>query len=192
MIDASRKDKALVIEILSTSFKDNKSVNYLVKQDRWHLERIRLLMDYAFEECMEFGRVVISEDRNACALILFKDRKHFSFKSLFRNLKLVFRVMGLANLFRVLRKERKINLVHQNVKDKHLIYYLWFIGVNTGFQGKGTGTRLLQELLSESRAIGRTMLLETSTVKNLPFYQKNGLKVYHQLEVGYPIYMLKY
>ena len=192
MIDASRKDKPLVIDILSTSFEDNKSVNYLVKQDRWRLKRIRLLMDYAFEECMEFGRVVISEDRNACALILFKDRKHFSFKSLFRNLKLVFRVMGMANLFRILRKERKIGLAHQTVKDKHLIYYLWFIGVYTSLQCKGTGTRLLQELLSESKAVGRTVLLETSTAKNLSFYQKNGLKVYHELDVSYPIYMLKY
>lgn len=192
MVDASRKDKALIIDILSTSFKDNKSVNYLVKQDRWHLKRIQLLMDYAFEECMEFGRAVISEDGHACALILFKDRKHFSFKSFFRNLKLVFRVMGMSNLSKVLRKEQKINLAHQTVKDKHLIYYLWFIGVHTELQGKGTGTRLLQELLSESKAVGRTLLLETSTAKNLPFYQKNGLKVYHELNVGYPIYMLKY
>jgi GNAT superfamily N-acetyltransferase len=191
MRDALPKDKARVISILGNSFEHNKSVNHLVKQDQWYLERIRLLMDYAFEECMEFGRVVISEDRSACALILFKDKKKINLRSIFRDLRLIFSVIGFSNIRQVRRKEKKLKIAQQAGLCDKPVYYLWFIGVHANFQGRGAGTKLLSELILESRTLRRAMLLETSTESNLRFYEKAGLKVYHQLDVGYPVYMLK-
>lgn len=78
MTNALPKDKNLVVDILTASFHDNKSVNYLIPNDSKRVERIRYLMDYSFEVCQLFGKVVISEDRNACALILYPDQKNFT------------------------------------------------------------------------------------------------------------------
>ncbi|MEE1943738.1 GNAT family N-acetyltransferase [Pedobacter sp. KR3-3] len=192
MISASIQDKARVVEILSTSFDQNKSVNQLVKQDGRRLQRIRMLMEYAFDECMEFGQVIISKNRDCCALVLFDERKRFSFRSLFRDLKLTFFISGLGNIGRVVAKEKMVKLAHQELTQGKPAYHLWFIGVDPSVQGQGEGSHLLTSLLAESKALGRLLLLETSTEKNLPFYAKFGLKIYKEIDAGYPIYLLSY
>jgi hypothetical protein len=60
MIQAAYKDKYLVVDILTKAFDSNKSVNYVVKQDRKREKRIRKLMDYSFELCWESGEVYLS------------------------------------------------------------------------------------------------------------------------------------
>lgn len=192
MISASIQDKARVVEILSASFDQNKSVNQLVKQDGRRLQRIKMLMGYAFDECMEFGQVVISKDRDCCALVLFDERKHFSFRSLFRDLKLTLFIAGLGNIGRVMAKEKMVKQAHQELAQGKPTYHLWFIGVDPSVQGQGEGSHLLTALLAESKALGRLLLLETSTEKNLPFYAKFGLKIYKEIDAGYPIYLLSY
>ncbi len=70
MIRADYKDKELIVDILTNSFNDNKSVNYIIKQDDKRLQRIRNLMDYSIEVCYEFGDVFLSNDKTGCALIV--------------------------------------------------------------------------------------------------------------------------
>ena len=71
MKKASYGEKNLIIDILTQSFDTNQSVNYIVNQDRKRLSRIRALMDYSFEVCTLFGEVFISDDKKACALIMY-------------------------------------------------------------------------------------------------------------------------
>ena len=80
MVKAKQTDKNLVADILTKSFENNQSVNYIAKQDEKRLTRIRSLMDYSFEVCYKFGDVFLSEDRKACALILYPDKKKTTFK----------------------------------------------------------------------------------------------------------------
>jgi hypothetical protein len=42
-------EKSHVVDILAHSFIDNKSVNYIVKQDSKSFNRVRALMDYSFK-----------------------------------------------------------------------------------------------------------------------------------------------
>jgi hypothetical protein len=120
---ASNADKFRVVSILSIAFAENKSVLNLVGNRRVGKDKsIRALMAYAFEECMEFGRVYLTEDGKACALV---------------------------------------------------------------------GKVLLQELLEDSRSLGRHLLLETSTERSRSFYLANGLHEYAQLDVGYPLYCFR-
>lgn len=84
-------------------------------------------------------------------------------------------------------RESKINKLH----PKTPIYYLWFIGVNPSEQNKGIGTKLLQEVINEGRSKGRPIYLETSTLKNIPWYEKFGFIVYDKLDFGYDLYCMK-
>lgn len=192
MISASTQDKARVIEILSTSFDRNKSVNHLVKQDGRRLQRIKMLMEYAFDECMEFGQVLLSKNRNCCALVLFDERKRFSFRSLFRDLKFMLFISGIGNVGRIMAKEKMVKQAHRELTKGKPAYHLWFIGVDPSVQGQGEGSYLLTAILAESKALGRLLLLETSTEKNLPFYTKFGMKMYKKIDAGYLIYLLSY
>jgi hypothetical protein len=77
MRKADTSDKPVILDILTKSFDANNSVNYVVKQDQNRVDRIRNLMDYSFNVCNEFGEVWMSNNHQACALILFPDKNVF-------------------------------------------------------------------------------------------------------------------
>jgi len=180
-------DKKIVIDILTKSFDTNQSVNFIIKQDQNRIHRIRALMDYSFDMCFSFGEVFLSDDKNACALILFPDKKRTTIKSIIWDIKLIWNSVGVANIGKALKRESEIKKLHPD----ELMYYLWFIGVNPDSQHKGIGTRLLNDISEDSTLTNRSIFLETSTVRNLPWYKKNGFKIYHELELGYKLHFLK-
>lgn len=188
MLKAANEDKDWIIETLTKSFIDNKSVNYIVKQDAKKEKRIQALMAYSFDLCKLFGEVYVSEDKNACALILLPDQKKTTLKTLLLDIQLAFSAIGISNIGKAMQREAIIRQQH----PAGLLYYLWFIGVAPSNQGKGIGNKLLQSVIIESISQERTICLETSTSKNIPWYQKNGFTLYNELDVGYPLYCIKY
>ncbi len=81
MIKVDSEYKNLIVAMLTDAFKDNQSVTYLVQQDEKRLKRISALMDYSFETCTDFGEAWVSENHQACALILFPHLKNNSDQS---------------------------------------------------------------------------------------------------------------
>ncbi len=187
MKNAEYSDKELVVDILTDSFETNKSVNYIIKQDSKRKNRIRALMDYSFEVCKEFGDVYLSDDKKACALVLFPDKKKTTLKSIQLDLKLILSSVGLSNIKKTLERESLIKK-HQ---PKDTMYYLWFIGVDPKHQNSGIGTTLLNEVIKDSESKKRPIYLETSTMKNLPWYKKFGFDVYNELDLSYKLFFLK-
>ncbi len=184
---AAAHQKTLVVDILSKSFDDNKSVNFVVKQDYIRKERIRRLMEYSFNVCHAFGKVLISDDEQACALILLPDSKHTTLNALLWDAKLALTVIGLNRISSVLGREAKIKSFH----PKEPFSYLWFIGVIPELQNKGKGSLLLNEIIQESEQNKRPIYLETSVDRNLPWYKKYGFEIFQSLELTYKLYMLR-
>jgi GNAT superfamily N-acetyltransferase len=187
VIRAKHSDKQLVVDILANSFADNKSVNYIIKQDEKQQQRIHSLMSYSFEVCMLYGDVYLSDDGKGCVLVLLPDRKKSTLKTTLLDLQLIFSATGLGNVKKAMSRENRIKAEH----PKNLLYYLWFIGVNDAEQGKGIGSKLLQEIIQQGQSLQRTICLETSTLKNLPWYQKHGFEIYKEMDFGYTLYFLK-
>ena len=186
MIRAEYKDKARIVDILASSFDDNKSVNYIVKQDRKRAQRMRKLMEYSFDVCYLFGDVFLTDDKKGCALIVLPDQKKTNLKSILLDAKLAISCVGLSNIKKAMDRESKINKIH----PKGLMYYLWFIGVDPKEQNKGIGSRLLKEVIEEGASKKRPIYLETSTLKNLPWYEKFGFTIYNKLDFGYELFCL--
>jgi ribosomal protein S18 acetylase RimI-like enzyme len=180
-------DRSIVLDILTRAFDDNQSVNYVVKQDQNRGDRIRRLMDYSFNVCHEFGEVWISDDQQACALILFPDKKRSSFRTLLWDLKLALSVIGFDRVSAVLKREALIKSNH----PKEPIAYLWFIGVNPKLHGKGIGSAFIQEVIKECERKKRPIYLETSMERNLPFYKKFGFVIFQSLQLTYTLYQLR-
>jgi GNAT superfamily N-acetyltransferase len=187
MVRANLNDRKLVTEILSGSFNDNKSVNYLLPQDSRRHARLQKFMEYSFDVCHRFGDVFLSEDRKGCALILIPDKKKTTIPSILFDLKFIFQAIGLSNVKKAISRESEIKKHH----PKEPLYYLWFIGVKENEQSKGIGSKLLSEVIEEGRQQNRTVCLETSTVKNLPWYQKFGFEIYKEIDFGYTLYCMK-
>ncbi len=186
MRKANYHDKELVVDILTQSFESNQSVNYVVKQDRKRIRRIRALMDYSFEVCKLFGDVFISDDGKACALIMYPDKKKPSLKAIMLDIKLIIQCIGIKNIKKTLNREALI----KKIQPKKQMTYLWFIGVKPEDQNKGFGSNLLQTMIEYSNQNSRPVYLETSTVRNLPWYKRFGFEVYSEQNLSYRLYFL--
>jgi ribosomal protein S18 acetylase RimI-like enzyme len=178
---------ALVVELLTRSFKDNQSVNYIIRQDGKSEQRIRALMDYSFKVCLMFGDVWLSADRKACALVLYPHQKKITFKSVWLDLKLIVKAIGISGIGKTLNREAEI----KKLQPKEPMAYLWFIGVNPLDQHQGKGGKLLWEVITNAGKQGLPVYLETSTLRNLPWYEYFGFQIYGQLDLGYELYFLK-
>ena len=75
---AQHIDRATIVDILVNSFRDNKSVNYIIQQDSKKELRLRRLMEYSHDVCKLYGDVFITEDKASCALIVKPDKKRTS------------------------------------------------------------------------------------------------------------------
>lgn len=184
---AGAHQKTLIVDILSKSFDDNKSVNYVVKQDAKRKQRIGGLMEYSFNVCHAFGEVWISDDEQACALILLPDKKQTTLNALLWDAKLALSVIGFNRVGTVLGRETKIKSFH----PKEPFSYLWFIGVTPELQNRGKGSLLLDEIIQESQRSKRPIYLETSVERNLPWYQNHGFEIFHSLNLTYTLYLLR-
>jgi hypothetical protein len=187
MIRANYRDKNAIVGILTSSFADNKSVNYIIKQDSKRVRRIRKLMEYSFDVCYLFGDVFLSDDKKGCALILLPDKKKTNLKSIFLDIKLITSCIGLSNIKKAMDRESKI----KKLQSKESMYYLWFIGVDPKDQNTGIGSALLRDIIKEGTSKQRQICLETSTLKNIPWYEGFGFKIYNKLDLGYTLIFMK-
>ena len=187
MVKAKTADKALVANLLCQSFKENQSVNYIIRQDKKRLSRIRALMEYSFDVCNLFGEVWLSEDKRGCALILFPQGKRTTIESIWLDFKLIFKAIGLDRIKKALQREEKI----KKLQPKEDSTYLWFIGVDPHYQHSGIGSKLLKEVIEEANGKALPIYLETSTLQNLPWYEHFGFENYDKLELSYTLFFLK-
>ncbi len=62
-------------------------------------------------------------------------------------------------------------------------YYLEYLGVDTGYQGRGFGSRILRHLAERADEAGVGCYLENANSLNLTFYQRAGFRVVEQREI---------
>lgn len=188
MIKATDEDKQSIIDILARSFGANQSVNYIIRQDKKRPERIDVLMDYSFDVCKLFGEVWLSEEKKACALVLYPHIKKTTPRSIYLDLKLIFRAIGLSGINKAMKREALI----KEKQPKVPMAYLWFIGVDPQYQHSGIGSKLLKEVIEHAKNQRLPVYLETSTERNLPWYHRSGFQIYDQLVLTYVLHFLKY
>ncbi|MET3606917.1 putative N-acetyltransferase YhbS [Mucilaginibacter rubeus] len=186
MITATKSDKKKVVEILTEAFTRNQSVNYIIKHKQ-NLGEIRALMSYSFDTCQLFGQVLLSNERNACALILHPQNKIFNLKSLWLDIELIFRAIGVSRIKTAMWRESQIKKLQPKIE----MCYVWFIGVDPKSQHHGIGTQLMHEIIVAAESRGLPLFLETSALENLPWYQKLGFELYDQLDLSYTLYFLR-
>lgn len=189
MIKADRSDKKTVVDILSQSFDDNKSVNYILPQDALRTRRLSRLMEYSFDYCLLFGEVWLSGDKSACVLLITPRKKRSSFRSILLDIRLIIGCIGLSNVQKAMRRE---TLIQQQHPANGQFIYCWFIGVLPSSQHRGIGTQLMKQLIDRAGQVGLPVYLETSMERNLPWYQKLGFTIYQEMDFDYRLYCLKF
>lgn len=183
MYQVSHADRERVVEILTASFADNLSVNDLIPQDARRMSRIMHVMRYSFEMCMRYGEVLLSEDRNACALVLYTGRRPNPVRKWLLDCNLIYHSIGIRNIRKASQREKCIMQKH----NYPFACYLWFIGVLPAAQHTGLGTRMMKAIINKALLKKLPLLLETSTARNIHWYDALGFKHYDTLHLGYTL-----
>lgn len=182
----NQTDKNHIINILTDSFQDNKSTNFVIKQDKKRAKRLRSLIEYSIFYGEKFGEVFLSEDKKACYIILDTEKKKFTWGSMIWDLLLVLKCIGISSVSKVMKRESLIKSHH----PKEGFIHLWYIGVSPAKQGKGQGTKLMQKITEKAQSENKKIYLETSTERNFKFYESLGFReVVTFEELGYSLKM---
>lgn len=191
MIKASIKEKELVVDILYNAFVGinfPNSINFVVKQDIHRNKRLRFLMEYLFLKAINSGEVYISNNKKACILLHYPHKEKTTFNSALQDFKLVFKTIGISNVYKVLKRERQLKKYH--LKEAHV--HPLIMGVKKEHQGKGTGVRLIFDVLRTHQTNKLPCILETTTKSNLKLYKKFGFYIFNETtDLGYPLYFLR-
>lgn len=187
MKKAKTTDKNDVVKILSNSFADNRSVNWVIKKKK----NIDKLMSYCFDVCTDSDGTFISEDRKGALLFdLPNSQKHNKFMELINEAFFAITVVGLHRVLKVLKREAYVKKMH----PKGEFIYLWFVGVLQDRQQTGVGSKLVKSLIEIAKKEGLPIYLETSNPDNLPFYKKHGFEMFHEWNspiTGFTIWFFK-
>ena len=179
-------DKNQIIYVLTDSFQDNQSTNFVIKQDNKREKRFRSLIEYSIFYGEKFGEVFLSEDKTSCYIILDTNKKKLTWRSILWDLRLVFKTIGIFRVGKVMKREALIKSHH----PKEDFIHLWYIGVSPSAQGRGKGAELMQAIIEKAQAQQKSIYLETSTQRNFKYYESFGFKEVVTLEqLGYSLKM---
>ncbi len=179
------KDREKVINVLVKSFEGNKSVDFVVGKSA---KGRQVLMEYSLENCLENGEVYISDSGKSCALIKYSDQKRKPLKLWIWDLKLALQGIGVPRISKVLARESAI----EKTQPDESFLYVWFIGVEPAYQGKGEGSALLNSILELARRKRLPVCLETSTERNFQWYEGLGFTPYAtSSQFGFPFHFYR-
>lgn len=180
IIQANRKDKSRIIEILCLSFENDPQTNYILGSGSNQLKKRKRLMAYAFEFSFANGKVEMSEDKKAAAIWKKSGSKKMTMYLLYESI-LFFFSFGWKGLKRISDMEKKISTFYPT---EGIFRYLWILGTDPNVQGKGYGSAILSKAISSFQADSIPLYLETSTELNLNYYERKGFKLYRRIDLG--------
>ena len=82
MITATKEHRDLVIQILVDAFiaiETKNSINLIVEQGPNRQTKMTILMGYLFDTAMAEGVVYLSENRKACVVLSFSNKRKLTF-----------------------------------------------------------------------------------------------------------------
>jgi len=176
MKKAKHEDKNVVVDILTKSFKNDPHINFLLEKSR-NKNKLKIIMEYVFEESFVKGEIYLNDDNTATALWLTTDKEKLTGEFIYRNLSFLFRV-GIRSTYRILKADK---LVHKSHPKTDRFAHLYTIGVLPESQGKGYARQLITFMIEKMSITNSTLFLETANVLNIGIYNKIGFHVFQTI-----------
>lgn len=176
MIIAKKKDIPTIVKILTPPFSSNKSVNRCVKQDHKRLLRIENQIKYVSNISIRNNMAFINTRKTGAVLCSLSNGKK---ATMLDDLYFLSHVSGLKLGLQLMKREKLLKKIHPDTAYCHLLY----IGVENDAQGKGIGTQMLKYVKQICRDRNLQIHLETSNLRNLKFYEKNGFNLYRKMKL---------
>ncbi|MFA9390965.1 MAG: GNAT family N-acetyltransferase [Prolixibacteraceae bacterium] len=174
---ATKEDKELVVNILAVSFQNDPHMCWLLEKSK-NPNKLRITLNYVFEETIQIGEIYINDENSAVALWNTEKVEKVTFNFLLRNIRFFFEV-GFAATQHILRMDIK---VHRHYPKKQKYYHLYLIGVLPEAQGKGFASQLMNPILVEMEKKEIPVYLETANETNINIYEKKGFEIVNIFE----------
>ncbi|MEM7138409.1 MAG: GNAT family N-acetyltransferase [Myxococcota bacterium] len=172
---AGAGDVAEVVDILADAFLEDPIMKWVSLSPTYPAFAFGLATPF----CVEQGHTFTTEDASG-AISWLPPRVALEPKtnpaSIWRGL----RDFGPKSLVRAVSMLQKMSKHHP--REPH--YYLFSIGTRRSAQGRGVGSSLIRPGLEKCDAEGVPAYLESSNIKNLPFYRKHGFEVVQELRLA--------
>jgi len=164
------------------------SINLVVKQDVKRIQRMIILMEYLVEKAMLFGDVFMSDNKQACLLILYSNKEKITFKSVLMDLKLAFKCIGIKRVFKVLKRQQ-IAKKHFP-KEDHIRPMI--LAVMPQYKGKGTAARFMIQVKNHFKNNTLPVIIDAALEYNVRLYEKFGFKIIDtDYTLGFPLHFLR-
>ncbi len=182
-------DVPAIKSAIARAFDDDPFVNWMVMQDARRARRIYDLMALALDSQFARGEVYTTDDIAGAAVWTPPGKSAVGFLAQFKTAPRFASAVTWKRMPTVIAAFQQIEKKHP--KDPH--FYLGVLGVDTEFQGRGVGTKLMQPVLDMCDRDRIPAYLESSKEKNVPLYERNGFKVTEVLTVpkgGPPLWLM--
>lgn len=175
MIQATDKERAIVVELITETFLENPSVNIVIGEGGNRKKKISRLADYAFTKSLNRKGAFISQNQKGVALCFRSDEGGSNLKELYYEVRFALAI-PVKNVIATLKREGYIK--KHRLSEPHL--YFWFLGVNK--DGEKAVFELKEHFFELSSEQNLPILLETSVMRNRLIYERYGFEVYHTWE----------
>lgn len=177
---AGHADTGRLAVLLARAFDDDPFISWLVRKDKKKQYRMERLFHVCLSElCLRHEQVFTTEDFTGGTLWYPPGTSEISFARQLSLAGKILPVVGWSGLFPLVIALDNMNKKHPEGK----YYYLQFIGVVPGHQGKGKGAALMKPILDVCDNENCGAYLECSKETNIDFYGRLG---FHVVEKFFP------
>ncbi len=174
---AVKKDKSLVINIITQTFQNNPGVVWMFSKSGNRTKKIRRLAEFAFVKCLNRNGAFISSNEKGVALFYRSDIHVYSLKEICYEIRFVLLSIPLLKIAEVVRRES----YRKHIRPQNEPYfYFWFLGVLK--EGAMAGFELNNELIKLSKSENIPIYLETTEERNKKIYEWLGYETYNYWE----------
>ena len=166
---------------------------YLFPNERSRLAAMELVFGFYLNIALGIGEVLTTSDVKGAA-IWIRPRQNVSIARAIRSsLILVPLRFGPSPMLRMIWYSRFISKLHTRHPMPEA-WYLFSLGVKRAHQGTGIGSLLVQPILESADKARTKCYLETSSERNLVFYDRHGFKVVDHVTMagrGLPVWLME-
>lgn len=176
---ANEHDQAEVVLTLAKAFQNDPALSWIVPDAERRRMRLPMLFDILFKSDLPTGMILKSAGDEAVSLWRAPDTADTGLLELLRSIIPMIRVFGTG----IGRGMAISNALDAHHPKGFSYWYLHFVGVEPGFQGRGWGGAIIRDGLARTAADGLPTYLETATPENVALYQRLGFDIIEEWNV---------
>ena len=182
---AELRDRARVVEVLSKALTDDPGVSSTVKDDGKREQRVRCLMEFAFDNFQSIGGIHISEDGLSAAVSYVPVRQNTPTRDFLLHLKLLLKVIGVFRIRDAMKKKAMIESAHPKDGKFQNVWMMGTLSDQKDQEIKKIKDYLLQLATSENLPL----YVETGDEAERDEYEQMGLEVHKTVELAPKIFL---